>query len=129
MRLVCGALLVSLVVFIIVLSGAVNNDWIMLVVLVPAVLTPVPTLLLRCCGGGDDAFGSTPKCLHWAEFWSGFFFTGTIALPVMLYTTHLVSVVSMVLALSGILLALIGGGVGACLAARESNDAFSFQAW
>ena len=128
MRLVCGALLVTLVVFVLVLAGAVNNDWIMLVVLVPAVLTPVPTLLLRCCGG-DDGFGSTPKFLHWAEFWSGFFFTGTIALPVMLYTTHLVSVVSMVLALSGILLALIGGGVGVWLAARDSSDAFSFQAW
>ena len=129
LKLMCGALVVTLILFVEILAGAVNNDWIILVVLIPAFLTPLPLLMLKCCGGNDDPFGTVSKGTHWAQFMSGFFFTGVIALPCMLYSTNLVGMPSLILSLSGIVMAIIVGGVIACLAARESSDPLSFQAW
>ena len=83
----------------------------------------------RCDATRDSAFGSAPKGMHWAQFMSGFFFTGVIALPCMLFSTNLIGVPSLILSLSGIVMAIIVGGVIACLAARESSDPLSFQAW
>ena len=57
------------VIFLIVLAGALKTDWIVLVILVPLLLTPLPLLLLKCCT--SDNWGSTPKGAHWAEFMSG----------------------------------------------------------
>ena len=90
---------------------------------------PLPLLMLKCCGGNDDPFGTVSKGTHWAQFMSGFFFTGVIALPCMLFSTNLIGVPSLILSLSGIVMAIIVGGVIACLAARESSDPLSFQAW
>ena len=129
LKLMCGALVVTLILFVEILAGAVNNDWIILVVLIPAFLTPLPLLMLKCCGGNDDPFGTVSKGTHWAQFMSGFFFTGVIALPCMLFSTNLIGVPSLILSLSGIVMAIIVGGVIACLAARESSDPLSFQAW
>ena len=74
-KMMCSAFLVSLVIFLIILAGALNpagalkNDWIILVILVPLLLTPLPLLILKCCS--SDNWGSTPKGAHWAEFMSG----------------------------------------------------------
>jgi hypothetical protein len=125
-KMMAAAFFVSLVVFLEIFAGALHNDWVMLVVLVPTFLTPVPLLLLRCCSS-DDAFSSGPRGMHWAQFMSGFFFTGCIALPAMLYKTHVVHVESMLLALSGIVLMMLGAGASACIAAK--NDADSYASW
>ena len=68
-KMMCSAFVVSLVIFLIVLAGALKNDWIVLVILVPLLLTPLPLLILKCCT--SDNWGSTPKGAHWAEFMSG----------------------------------------------------------
>ena len=68
-KMMCSAFLVSLVIFLIILAGALKNDWIILVILVPLLLTPLPLLILKCCS--SDNWGSTPKGAHWAEFMSG----------------------------------------------------------
>ena len=71
-KMMCSAFLVSLVIFLIILAGALKNeknDWIVLVILVPLLLTPLPLLILKCCS--SDNWGSTPKGAHWAEFMSG----------------------------------------------------------
>merc|ERR1719440_2131967 len=67
--------------------ACVPDNWIMLVPLLFLFLTPLPLFLLRCCGDGDGLASSSPKGRHWAEFWSAFLFTSTIALPVLLYAT------------------------------------------
>ena len=70
LKLLCTALAITLVIALEVLAGALHHDWPILVILIPIFLTPIPILLLRCCGGGD-AFSSTSKGQHWAEFVSG----------------------------------------------------------
>lgn len=119
------ALVVSVVIFLEVLAGALNNDWIILTMLVPLFLTPLPLLLLKCCCGGDDnLFSSSPRGAHWAEFLSGFFFVGVIAIPAILYSTGQVELVSMLLSLGGVIVAILAAAGGACLSARAESDAF-----
>ena len=62
-----------------------------------------------------------------AEFWAAFFFTSTIAIPILLYSTGLVLASSLVLALLGILLTVFSVGLAAFLQARAESDAYS--AW
>ncbi|KOO30862.1 hypothetical protein Ctob_013736 [Chrysochromulina tobinii] len=121
--MMCSAFVVSLVIFLIVLAGALKNDWIVLVILVPLLLTPLPLLILKCCT--RDNWGSTPKGAHWAEFMSGFFFTGTVAIPAILFNTKLVTLQSMLLAISGVMLAFFSVVAMSCIQLRREADAFS----
>jgi len=123
-RMALAALIVTIVIFLEILAGALNGDWLILVILVPLVFTPLPLLLLKCCSR-DDMFGSTPKGAHWAEFMSGFFFVGTIAIPAILYDTRLVSLQSMLLAVGGVSLAILSVVAMCCIQARGESDAFS----
>ena len=79
-----------------------------------------------------------PSCAG-AEFWSAFFFTGTIAIPIVFYSTHFVGIDpdgnydagqaagSLVLALAGIFLAILGVVGTAICQRREEADAYG--AW
>ena len=67
------------------------------------------------------------RALAGAEFWSAFFFTSTIAIPVLFYCTHVVSAKALVLSLSGVLLAVLSVGVSMFIAGRDEADAF--HAW
>ena len=134
--------------------ACVPNDWIMLVCLIPLILTPVPMLLSRCSDDGDGILLSSPKGKHCArnaraalardarappytaprararaggEFWSAFFFTQTIALPMMFYFCKAVSLKALVLSLSGVIVAILFGALAAMLRARADDDAF--YAW
>ena len=70
-RMTCTALVVTAVVFMEIFACVMPNDdgkgsWVLLTILVPLFLTPVPLLLLRCCGAGDS-FSSGPKARHCAR--------------------------------------------------------------
>ena len=76
--------------------------------------TPIYTAPRACaCTGG--------------EFWSAFFLTQTIALPMMFYFCKVVSLKALVLSLSGVIVAIIFGALSAMLRARADDDAF--HAW
>ena len=127
MRLVLAAFVVTLTVFLLVFSCVLSNDWVMLVMLIPLILTPLPLVLLRCCAGDGGAFSSGPRGQHWCEFWAAFFFTGTVAIPILLYVNKVVKLESMALALSSVALAL--GGCGCAAVAQHRSEAGDFQAW
>ena len=59
------AFVITGVIFLWVFA-CVPNDWIMLVSIVPMLATPVPMLLVRCCGDGDGILSSSPKGRHCA---------------------------------------------------------------
>ena len=65
-RMTLTALVVTGVIFLEIFA-CVPDDWIMLVCLIPLLLTPVPLVLMRCCGDGDGILSSSPKGRHWAE--------------------------------------------------------------
>ena len=79
-----------------------------------------------------------PHCAG-AEFWSAFFFTGTIAVPIVFYAVHYVGIDqdgnyhsgqaagSLVLALGGVFLAVLGV-VGAVVSQRR-EEADAYGAW
>ena len=77
-----------------------------------------------CCGESDDAFGSGPRCQHWAEFWSAFFFTGCFGVPILLANTKIVPVGAMVLSLAGIVIP-IGSSAFAVWLSRRGEDSVS----
>ena len=124
-KLMMLALVVSTVIFLEILAGALSNDWIILLILLPIAATPLPLMLLKCCSSDDGWGSSTPKGAHWAEFMTGFFFVGTIALPTMLYTTHLVELQSMLLAIGGVALAILAIGCIICAQIKGESDSFS----
>ena len=62
-----------------------------------------------------------------AEFWSAFFFTGTIAIPILLYSTEQIVASSLVLGLLGIVITVLSVCFAAFLQARAESDAYS--AW
>jgi hypothetical protein len=122
------ALVFSLIVFLEVFAGAIHNEWIILTIFVPVTMTPLPLLLLKCCSSDGGVFSSGPRGLHWAQFGSGFFFTGVFALPIILFSTNIVQHWETVfLALLGVCLALCGACGGSYLAARADSD--SYTAW
>ena len=124
-KMLLAALLVTVVVFMeIVACFAFGDHWILLLILIPLFLTPLPFMLLRCCGGGDDSF-STPRGKHWATFWSSFFFTGTIGVPILLTNTGLINAPSLILSLGGIALGLCSCGGAAFAASKSDDDAFT----
>jgi len=127
-KMIVTAAVVTGVIFLEIFA-CVPDNWVMLVTLVPLILTPVPLLLLRCCGDSDGILSSSPKGRHWAEFWSAFLFMSTIALPVLLYTTgSLTSVMPLILSLSGVLLAVCFTCTCAFLQARAEDDN-AFHSW
>ena len=153
-KMTVAAVVIVGVIFLEVFA-CVPNDWAMLVCLIPLILTPVPLLLSRCSGDGDVILSSSPKGKHCArdaltalaqrarptpiytapracactggEFWSAFFLTQTIALPMMFYFCKVVSLKALVLSLSGVIVAIIFGALSAMLRARADDDAF--HAW
>ena len=63
-----------------------------------------------------------------AEFWSAFFFASTLAIPVCFYVTGFVPEAgSLVLSLSGVLIAVISVASAAACQARAEAD--SYGAW
>ena len=74
-----------------------------LIILVPMFLTPIPWVLLNMCSSGD-MFSEKPAGIHWAEFSSAFFFTGCIAIPVVLAITESIRVAAALTSLAGTLI-------------------------
>ena len=54
-----------------------------------------------------------------------FFFTGTVAIPAILFNTKLVTLQSMLLAISGVMLAFFSVVAMSCIQLRREADAFS----
>jgi len=127
-KLVLTAFTIVAVLFMEIFACVADKSAFLLLILLPLTLTPVPLLLARCCGG-SDAFSSGSKCKHWAEFLSAFCFTGTIAIPVLLYQSRLVQLGGLLLSLGGVLVALLALGIAAYLHARAESDPFGFTAW
>mmetsp|Transcript_35738 Transcript_35738/g.90594 ORF Transcript_35738/g.90594 Transcript_35738/m.90594 type:complete len:149 (+) Transcript_35738:57-503(+) len=117
--------LISLVVFMQVLSCVFfrkhndhdgnpldeYNNTLLLTVLVPLFLAPVPMLLINGCTPGD-AFSEEPPGLHWAQFLSAFFFTGCLAVPILLAVTGATAWQASLLNLGSILILCIACGLG-----------------
>lgn len=155
-KLVLTAFTIVAVLFMEIFACVADKSAFLLLILLPLTLTPVPLLLARCCGG-SDAFSSGSKCKHCtpsqkhtrprppachchhdasvlreaagAEFLSAFCFTGTIAIPVLLYQSRLVQLGGLLLSLGGVLVALLALGIAAYLHARAESDPFGFTAW
>jgi hypothetical protein len=81
-------------------------------------LTPLPVVLLKCCGGDDDGFSGGSRGRHWAEFMCAFFFTGTIAVPVLLANAQVVPMPALGLSLGGIALGLVAMVAGSWISKR-----------
>ena len=63
-----------------------------------------------------------------AEFWSAFFFTSTLAIPICFYVTGFVPEAgSLVLSLAGVLIAVLSVSAQIVLSARAEGD--SYSAW
>lgn len=124
-KMLLAALVLSLTIFMELLACfAFGDHWILLLILIPLALTPLPLMLMRCCGGSDDAF-STPRGKHWATFWTAFFFSGTVGVPVLLTNTQLISAPSLALALGGLFLSVGSCGGAAFAQAKAEDDAFT----
>mmetsp|Transcript_7079 Transcript_7079/g.14181 ORF Transcript_7079/g.14181 Transcript_7079/m.14181 type:complete len:134 (-) Transcript_7079:262-663(-) len=117
---------VSLAIFLQVLSCfAFDNNWLPLIILVPMLLTPVPMVLLNMCSSGSgDMFSEKSAGTHWAEFASAFFFTGCVAIPVLLAITDSIDVGAALTSLAGTLILL--GLWGWCVYLnRKDSQSFS----
>mmetsp|Transcript_12133 Transcript_12133/g.24658 ORF Transcript_12133/g.24658 Transcript_12133/m.24658 type:complete len:134 (+) Transcript_12133:42-443(+) len=120
-KIVIVAGMVSVAIFMQVLSCfAFGNNWLPLIILAPMLLTPVPMLLVNMCSA-DDAFSETPAGLHWAEFFSAFFFTGCFAIPILLVLTDSVQLGAALTSLGGVLILCALYGLRAYVHARESG--------
>ena len=74
-------------------------------------LAPVPMLLINGCTPGD-AFSEEPPGMHWAQFLSAFFFTGCLAVPILLAVTGATAWQASLLNLGSILILCIACGLG-----------------
>lgn len=73
----------------------------------------------------DTAEQVMPRTLSYragAEFWCAFFFTSTIALPVLFYATGVVTLKALLFSLSGVLVCVLYVGTAKFLQARAGDD-------
>jgi len=112
----------TIFIFTQILSCILFHNFSPLYILLPVALTPVPLLLLRCCGGGDDIFATPPKAMHWAEFFSAFFATGVIAIPVLLKATDTIELGAMLVSLGGFVFLLVCYIIYAVIRARSNAE-------
>ena len=91
-----------------------------LIILAPMLLTPVPMLLLKTCSPAE-AFSEAPAGMHWAEFFSAFFFTGCFAIPILLALTDSIQWGAALTSLGGTLTLCALCGLGAYMKAKESG--------
>lgn len=132
LKMGCTAFVITAVLFMEIFAcvptpGQKENDWILLISLIPMLLMPVPVLLMRCCGDSDGILASSPKFKHWAEFLTAVLFTSTIAFPVIFYATGVITAKAIGLSLGGVFLAVLFVGGCALVQARSEDDAF--QRW
>lgn len=65
-KIACTALLFTSVLFCEIFACVVDQSGKMAFIIIPLLLTPMPMLLLRRCGGGDDFMSTSPKGRHCA---------------------------------------------------------------
>jgi len=126
-RMTLTAFIITAVIFLEIFA-CVPNDWIMLTCFLPLLLTPLPLVLMRCCGDGDSLSGG-PRGRHWAQFWCSFLFTSTVSMPVLFYATNVVTLKALVLSLSGVLVSVLYVCCSAYASALGDDDGFGFQRW
>mmetsp|Transcript_52824 Transcript_52824/g.87735 ORF Transcript_52824/g.87735 Transcript_52824/m.87735 type:complete len:140 (+) Transcript_52824:35-454(+) len=114
-KLVLAALVFTLFLFMEILACVLfpgdgkDVNFFPLFLLLPAFLGPLPLILLRRFSS-DDAFASSPRGRHWAEFGSSFFGSGLIGIPVLLYTTQTIQLGALLLSLGGLAVLMIAFG-------------------
>ena len=122
-KLLLGSLIGTLFIFSQILSCVLfDMNFAPLYILLPAALTPVPMLLMKLCGGGDGMFDSPPRGLHWAEFFSAFFATGMIAIPILLRASDTIDLGAMLLSLGGFLFLIVCGVVWSFVKSRSDDS-------
>ena len=65
-RMAIVAALFTAVLFCEIFACVVSQSGKPALILIPMLLMPMPLMLLRCCGGGDDFMSSGPKGRHCA---------------------------------------------------------------
>ena len=91
-----------------------------LIILAPGFLTPVPMLLVNMCSSAD-MFSERPAGMHWAEFFSAFFFTGCFAIPILLALTDSIQWGAALTSLGGTLILCALCGLRLYLKHKESG--------
>ena len=126
-KILIAAFIASVVIFLQILACLIGPDgghWILMIILIPLILSPVPFGLLRLCGGGGDSiFSEKPKGTHWAEFMTSFFLAGTIGIPIVLQLTNSITWPSLVLSLGATIIGIVASFVGMWCANRNNNEA------
>ena len=125
-KILIAAFIASVVIFLQILACLIGPDgghWILMIILIPLILSPVPFGLLRLCGGGDSIFSEKPKGTHWAEFMTSFFLAGTIGIPIVLQLTNSITWPSLVLSLGATIIGIVASFVGMWCANRNNNEA------
>ena len=126
-KILIAAFIASVVIFLQILACLIGPDgghWILMIILIPLILSPVPFGLLRLCGGGGDSiFSEKPKGTHWAEFMTSFFLAGTIGIPIVLQLTNSITWPSLVLSPGATIIGIVASFVGMWCANRNNNEA------
>ncbi|KAL7272813.1 Vacuolar protein sorting-associated protein 55 [Rhizina undulata] len=109
---------------LVILSSALFNQYLPLLVVATYILAPLPNALCsRCAGRGGDVFGEEGGAIvDFGRFLTGFFVVMGIALPAMLAHSGVITVAAMIMSVVGGLL-IYGTIISFSLFFRE-EDAF-----
>lgn len=90
---------------LIVLSCALFNNWLPLIVVALFLIAPLPNAICGRYGGGDDFMSENSNTVvDFGRFCTGFLVFSGLALPVVLGHNHLIGMAAMIMSLSGGLL-------------------------
>uniref|UniRef100_A0A060T725 ARAD1B19602p n=1 Tax=Blastobotrys adeninivorans TaxID=409370 RepID=A0A060T725_BLAAD len=90
---------------LIVLSCALFNNWLPLIVVALFLIAPLPNAICGRYGSGDDFMSENSNTVvDFGRFCTGFLVFSGLALPVVLGHNHLIGMAAMIMSLSGGLL-------------------------